>query len=351
MTGLTVTFVRESPTPVLDLVEEHQPLTLLHPPGRAEHRVQPVESGVEVGVQHDLAGGGQTLDVPCAGGALGVEVEGGLGAGEVAEGGGAAGVERGRRPEGLQARGAVGEGAVEVEGVGDVELGLEAHGAGVVHVVGVEGGVAGVDVEVAVLRIRGRVDVGEVEPLDRLGDQPVQLRRTDPAGDGGDLGVDEPGGLDRQGRGRVDGGLGDRAGPPRRNPAGVDLRPQPREAVAQLEGVADELLRRGRRDTEDGAELGEAELRHQRRTLTRDGLLVLTTRDGERSRVVDRLRRVQVGPLRSQDELGRCRALFIDALSMDRGQDCGGGEVRDLPCLRPCQRLDHVFDSIGHHRQ
>ena len=199
----------------------------------------------------------------------------------------------------------MGERAVEVEGVGDVELGLHAHRAGVVHVVGVEGGVAGVDVEVAVVRIRGRVESGEVVALDRLGDEPVQLRRTDPTGDGGDLGVDERGGLDRQGRGRVDGGLGDRAGSPRRNPAGVDLRPQPREAVAELEGVADELLRRGRRDPEDGAELGEAELRDQRRTLTGDGLLVLTTGHGERSRVVDRLRRVQVGPLRGEDEQRR----------------------------------------------
>ena len=148
---------------------------------------------------------------------------------------------------------------------------------------------------------------GEVEPLDRLGDEPVQLRRTDPTGDGGDLGVDEPGGLDRQRGGRVDGGLGDRAGPPRGNPAGVDLRPQPRQPVAQLEGVADELLRRGRRDPEDGAELGETELRDQRRTLTRDGLLVLTTGHRERRGRVDRLRRVQIGPPSRHDrEISGC---------------------------------------------
>ena len=109
----------------------------------------------------------------------------------------------------------------------------------------------------------------------------------------------------------MDGGLGDRPCSPRRDPSGVDLRPQPRESVAQLEGMPDELLRRGRRDTQDRAELSEAELRHQRRTLTRDRLLVLTTRDRERSRVVDRLRRVQVGPLRSQDKLGGCRTLLM----------------------------------------
>ena len=89
----------------------------------------------------------------------------------------------------------MGECAVEVEGVGDVELGLEAHGAGEVDVVVVDRGVAGVDVEVAVLRIRGRVGRGEVVALDGLGDEPVELRRTDPTGDGGDLGVDERRGL------------------------------------------------------------------------------------------------------------------------------------------------------------
>ena len=88
-----------------------------------------------------------------------MEVERGLGARELAESGGATGVERRIGAEGLQARGAVGEGAVEVEGVGDVELGLHAHGAGVVHVVVVDRGVAGVDVEVAVLWIRGRIHV------------------------------------------------------------------------------------------------------------------------------------------------------------------------------------------------
>ena len=60
-------------------------------------------------------------------------------------------------PSAFRRRGAVGEGAVEVEGVGDVELGLEPHRAGEVDVVVVDRRVARVDVEVAVLRIRGRV--------------------------------------------------------------------------------------------------------------------------------------------------------------------------------------------------
>ena len=286
-----------------------------------------------------------------AGGALVVEVEGGLGAGQVTEGRGTARAERRLGAECLQAGGAVGKGPVEVEGVGEVELGLEPHRAGVVHVVVVEGGVAGVDVQVAVFWIRGRVDAGEVKPLDRLGDQPVQLRRTDATGDGGDLGVDEPGSLPSQQGGGVDGDLGDRAGPPRRHPAGVDLRPQPGEPVAELEGVPDELLRRGRRDPQDGAELGEAELRDQRRALTRDGLLVLTPRHRERSRVVDRLRRVQVGPPGGGDEQLGGSAVLGGLLSAGEREQVASGEVVDLTCLRSCQRLDHVFDPIGDHRQ
>ena len=30
--------------------------------------------------------------------------------------------------------------------------------------------------------------------------------------------------------------------------------------------------------------------------------------------------------------------------------DTGGGEVVDLTCSGPCQRVDHVFDSTGDHR-
>ena len=65
----------------------------------------------------------------------GMEVERGLGAGEVAEGLGAAYVERLGRAECLLQCRAVSQGAVEVEGVGDVELGLEVEGPGVVDVI------------------------------------------------------------------------------------------------------------------------------------------------------------------------------------------------------------------------
>jgi hypothetical protein len=68
------------------------------------------------------------------------------------------------------------EDPVQVEGVGEVELGLESHGAGVVHVLGVQGGVAGVDGEVAVLRIGSRIQGLEVVALDGFGDEPGGVR-------------------------------------------------------------------------------------------------------------------------------------------------------------------------------
>ena len=123
----------------------------------------------------------------------------------------------------------------------------------------------------------------------------------------------------------------------------VDLRPQPREAVAQLEGVADELLRRRGRDPQDGAELGDAELRHQRAALAGDGLLVLAAGDGERGRGVDRLGRVEVGPPGSDlEELGGGLVLGGLAITSQREQ-VGGREVVFDPLAHLLQRFDHVF--------
>ena len=118
------------------------------------------------------------------------EVEGGLGAGEVAEGLGPADVEGVGGPECFLRRGAVDEGVVEVEGVGEVEVGLDVQGPGVVDVVLVDCHVAGVDVQVAVLGIRRRVGGSEVEPFDGLGDEAVELCGADASGDRGHLGVD-----------------------------------------------------------------------------------------------------------------------------------------------------------------
>ena len=243
-------------------------------------------------------------------GGLVEQVQGGLGAGEVAERGGAAGVEGRGGPEGLLGRGTMSECLVDVEGVGEVEHRLEAHQAVVVDVALVHGGVplvrtevtVGVEVALVLLGIRTGLG-GQLEPLDRLSHEPVELRGPDPPGDGGDLRVDPSDGLTGEGGAGVDGGLGDHPGLPRRHPSGVDLRPQAGQAVAQLEGVADELLRRDRRDAEDAAELGDAELRHQRTALTGDGFLVLAAGSGERGGVVDRLRRVEVGPPGGEVEL------------------------------------------------
>ena len=72
--------------------------------------------------------------LPCGLVALGVEVECGLGAGEVAEGLGTSYVQGFGGAEGLLDCGCVGDFAVEVEGVSDVEVGLEVDGAGEVDV-------------------------------------------------------------------------------------------------------------------------------------------------------------------------------------------------------------------------
>ena len=114
----------------------------------------------------------------------------------------------------------------------EVDLGLDAHGAGEVDVVVVHGHVPRIEVEVTVLRIRGRVGDREVVAPDRLGDEAVELLGSDPSGDGGDLRVDEPRRLARECRGGVDGGLRDQAGPPRRHPARCLLytSPSPRDS-------------------------------------------------------------------------------------------------------------------------
>ena len=271
----------------------------------------------EVGVEHDFACGRESVVVGVCGAgsgvSLGEEVEGGLGAGEVAECLGAAGVERQVRAEGFLGCCAVGEGAVEVEGVGEVEVGFDVQGAGVVDVVGVHGDVAGVDCEVAVLGIGSRVGEGEVEACDGLRDEPVELGGSDLRGDGGNLGVDPSGCFGGQGGDGVDGRFGNSACPPRRHAPGVDLCPESGEAVAQLEGVADELLRRHRRGPEDRTELGDTELSDQWAPLAGDRLLVLAPTDGERGGRVDRLGWVEVGPLCGEGELSRRCGVFVDA--------------------------------------
>ena len=193
--------------PGFQLVEQEKPLALLEPAGRTEDRGVAGQAGVEVGVEDDFARGGEvwsryagsfltgystTSRVTCwSTTSRVVEVERGLRPREVTERLGPTCVERLLRTEGLLRGGAVGEGLVEVEAVGEVDLGLEPHGPGEVDVLVVDRDVARVDVEVAVLRVRGRVGLGEVVALDGLRDEPVELRGTDLPRHGGDLGVDE----------------------------------------------------------------------------------------------------------------------------------------------------------------
>jgi hypothetical protein len=153
---------------------------------------------------------------------------------------------------------------------------------------------------------------------DRLCEEPVQLRRPDATGDGGDLGVDPPRGFTGEPRRRMDGRLSDGAGAPRRDSPRLHLRPQAGESVPQLEGVADELLRRRRRDPEDRTELGDAELRHQRAPVAGDRLLVLRTGHREGGRGVDRLGRVEVGPAGCESELVGGGAVLIGSALAQR---------------------------------
>ncbi len=254
----------------------------------------------------------------------------------------------------------MGDGVVEVDGVGEVEEGVEAHQAVVVDVAGVDGDVAGVGAEV---RVGGEVVVvlagvgvglvggGEVVAADGLGEEAVELRGADLAGDGGDLRVDPPGGVGGEGRGGVDGGLGDEPGAPGGDVPGVDEVPQAGEAVAQLEGLADELLGGEGGDAEDRAELGDAELGDEGAPGSGDGLFVLGGGGGEGRGVVDRRGRVEVGPPGGEGELVGGGAVLVGLALAGEGEQRGGVQVVvcDLS-LGCCQRLAHVFDSSGGHR-
>ncbi|MFC7361919.1 hypothetical protein [Nocardioides astragali] len=213
----------------------------------------------------------------------------------------------------------------------------------------VHGDVARIHRQVAVLGISGGVERLQLVLLDGLRDEPVQLGGPDAPGHGRDLSVDPPGRLRSQGRGGVDRGLGHHPGPPRRDPTRLHQGPQPGQAVPQLEGVPDQPLRRHRGHPQDGAELGDAELRHRRAALTGDGFLVLATRHGEGRHVVDRLGRVQVRPPGDEVELAGGSGVLGRAGRADRGEQTGGAEVVIDLDPGPRQRLDHVFECRETH--
>ena len=133
-------------------------------------------------------------------------------------------------PELLQGLGAGGDGGVEVEGVGEVELAV--HGAGAP-----QRGLPGVDGEAAAVGGLAAAAFGLLghEPADRLRDEPVELGGADLVRDVGDVEVDVRGGLHRQG----DGFAGDPAGPPGGQVALGHPGPDAAEPVPEFDGLAE----------------------------------------------------------------------------------------------------------------
>ncbi len=147
---------------------------------------------------------------------------------------------------------------VEVEGVGEVQLAVDQRGAG-------EGDLVVVDGEVPPVGGAAAGLLGGLghEPGDRLLDQPVDHPDADLVRDRRQVPVDVGRGLRTQRVG--DGLLGDPTGLPGRQVPGGHPRPQPRQPVAQLEGVSDVALPGLGGQPDRGRELRDRELRHQRR--------------------------------------------------------------------------------------
>ncbi len=190
--------------PPLDLLEQHQTLPGFEAAGGRDRQFVACSGGVEVQMEDNLPRGGERR---VGHRAVATKSQRRLLPSQVAQGRGPAGVERSGRSERGQGRGTVAERAIEVEGRGDVEFGLEVHGAGKVHLVTVQRRVAWVDVA-PTARVQ-RNFFSEVMASDGLGDEPVELGGPDLAGDCRNLRIDPSGGLAGQGRGSVDGGFGD----------------------------------------------------------------------------------------------------------------------------------------------
>ena len=164
-------------------------------------------------------------------GVLAVRVEGELVAPDRAEGLGAAYVQRLRRAGCSEGLGLLGHRVFEVEGIGEVELALDADGA-------VEGDVFGVDVEVPAARLPSRPFGGQVghEPGDGFLDEPLHGRDADLVRERRDLAVDERDGFG----GEAEGVFGDPPGPPDLEVDRRDLGPGLGQAVLQLDRVGDQ---------------------------------------------------------------------------------------------------------------
>ena len=233
--------------------------------------------------------------------ALGVaEVEGELPSRQIADGLGAAYVKRLLRPPHDELLGAGRDGGIEVEGVGDVELGLDPHGPG-------EGDQLVVDRDVALVPgFRGQpFELLRHEPADRLGDEPLELARAHLVGDRGDVA-----GRRRPPRRRRAGWSRARPGGPS-TPAGHRrvTRLQSRGSRwRELDGLAQVALAGLGREPDRRRELGHAELRDRRSTRPRDGQVGLA----EAAQPVGRLvrgstRRDASPPTRPRGREGRPR--------------------------------------------
>ncbi len=178
------------------------------------------------------------------------------------------------------------EGGFEREGVGEVGGGLDVD-------LPVDGHVPETHSDLAVLGGLGPLRFGflGVEQVAGVVHGPVDLRVRAPVGGRGDVLVDEPGAV----LGEQDGARRDLAGLPHRHLARDHSLPESREAVAGLDGVAEVPLPRVGRHPQGEGELGDAELRDQRRTGSGDRELVLGAVDHRR--VQDRLDRVHHRPL------------------------------------------------------
>ena len=137
MTGLIGDLGAGVGAPAPDLVEQEQPLAFLEASGGTEDGRLSRRRVASKWAWSTTSRAARQVLVGSVGSGNSGEVEGGLGTGQVAEGLGAAYVEGLGGSEGLLGRGTMGDGAVEVEGIGDVELGLQAQGPGEVHVLGV----------------------------------------------------------------------------------------------------------------------------------------------------------------------------------------------------------------------
>ena len=257
--------------------------------------------------------------------------------GHLAEGFGAAHVQRRGRAEVGEPCGAGRESGVQVQGVGQVDLGLHPHGALEGHLTGVY-----VDVPAVVGGLPAAPGLLGHEPDDRLLHQPVHPAGPDPVREPRDLVVHEP----RRRRTRTRWSPGRSGGPA--TPAAHRTRPSPRswEPVPQLEGLTEVGLAGLGGQPDRGRELGHTELRDQRGTGTGD-------RDrgvAEPDRVTDRLRRVQVRPGAGSTE-PVASAASATARRSGRARAPGGGPQRCRGLVGSpgswADSVEQVFESRG----